>query len=415
MDAVYQKAYRTYREQAANTAAAPPPTARQNIPLRQKITLRANRWITAACLMLTVGIAGGVAWMQMSVSEPPRTNPNETSSVTVPVEEILPEQTSLPETEQSAQTATAARSTERTLPPSETRTETQTALPSPSGLTAVLQDSDAPQTSADVPTAAETQPQPTAPQQTASQQTASQQTTSQQNAAQPTATQLTATQPTTMQPTTSRYTTTRHTTTQKTDAPPPSATTVRTTTRPSETTPNQTTIPDTEHELPAATDATSPPPNDPTGDNPPNGGAPSVTEPRLSVTDLGSEFSVAYDFEDQTRYPQPDFTVGLEDYTVSINRTEYSSSNLIANEETGAVAWVNFGTGARWQAPFKYSLYSYQETTVIQNGETSPAVLIIGDTNCFLIWFDGRYLCELGIKTEYKDELSRIAEAMITH
>lgn len=421
MDAVYQKAYRTYREQAARTAAAPTPTARQNMPLHQKMTLRANRWITAACLMLTVGIAGGVAWMQMSVSEPPRTPPNESSAVTVPIEEILPEHTSLPDAEQATQTVTAAHSTAPA--PSETRTETQTALPSPSGPTSVQQASDVPQTSADVPTEAETQPQPTAPQQTTSRQTAVQPTTTQPTTSKQTATQMTTTRQSTAQPTTTRLTTTRPTTTRltTTQETATAATTVRTTTRPADTAPPQTTIPDAEYQPPNGNQT---PPTDPdpsvtepplsSGDAP-SGDAPSVNAPRLTVTDFGSEFSVAYDFEDQTVYPQPDFTVDLEGYTVTINRTDYSFSNLITNDETGVSAWGSFCTGARWQSPFKYSLYSYQETTVKQNGEASPAVLITGDTNCFLIWFDGRYLCELGIKTEYKDELFRIAEAMITH
>lgn len=358
MDAVFRKSYRKFREQAAGTGRIPTVSGPQStVPQHRSIIFHANKWVTAACLILTAGIAGGVAWMQLAVSEPPRTVPPESAYTTAPIEEILPEHTESDPPQSDAPKHTDLTATDAKEPPhiSGTQTDAQPTNSAPSESTPVqMPVPDIPQTPADVPQSTEVY------------------------------TDLPQTRPTV---------------TQTTEADPPANAT-----------------------LPPVGDDEPFPQEGELGDN--NGSGGTVGDPadgslpgasRLTVTDMGNEFSIAYDFEDQTHYPDPDFTVDLKGYTVTITRSDYWSSNSIANEETGVSAWALFGSGARWQSPFKYSQYQYKEVSICaQNGFTT-AYLLSGETNCLLIWFDGRYLCELRTKTEYSEELFCIAAAMKTH
>lgn len=79
-----------------------PLTGERSAIAQRKITLHPSRFVTAACLLLTVGIAGGVAWMQISAQKPLSTMQAENASTTAPiVEELMPETTA----EQTALTA----------------------------------------------------------------------------------------------------------------------------------------------------------------------------------------------------------------------------------------------------------------------------------------------------------------------
>lgn len=372
MDAVFRRSCRKLRHQTSDTEAVPKPAAAEilhNTAASVKRPIYASRWLTTACLMLTIGIAGGTAWMLLTAPKLPETVQISSTADVFFVEKTQPEQNAADSGDAGSQHA----HTTAVLPDTGTSVHTQTTGSTPSeSASAQTQRTDMPQ---NAETAAES----------------AQRTTSAPPHAESTAKST--------QRTTAVTTHNKTTALPRTETEQPVRTTVTTSPAP----------PGTEEVTESCGDPEEPP-------NAGNSAVPSrlqlVDDPEISET----EFYIWYEFEDQTMYSSPDFTVDLEGYSVTIIRpNEYTVSNSIVNEETGVHAWAEFHTGMRAQLLRFRSVYSYQKTSVRGQDGFSSAYLLTGARQSELIWFDGRYLCSLRTDTAYADELFRIAEAMITH
>ncbi|GEM_PF-3955396 len=384
MDAVFRESMRKYRQMQSGDAE--PFTAKPE----RSIHMHINRWVTAACLLLTAGIAGAVGYMQLSAAKPDVLSPESAdTAVTVVTEQTLPASEPVTTAAYTLSLSAAGTTAPASAEPSAQTVTVTAAAPSPSGTTA----------------AGETSAKPA-------------QTDAAQQPAADTVT--VAPKQTTAQPR------------RQTTAAPKQTTAVRATELPATETQS---IDETRPPHENAEDPAPVMPAEPTGEDSPDeseresaGTAPkgdaaaddapeserTKGELRIIFDDSRSttQFFTEYLFEDTTPYPMPEFSVALDGYTaVSESENGYKYMNKITAPD-GSEYYPYFSSGvSTWQIHSRASFPRYEETAV----SGSRAYMLYGPKATELIWFDGRYVVSMHTNSGTAEELLKIAEALITH
>ena len=381
MDAVFRESMRKYRQMQSGDPV--PFTAKPE----RRIHMHINRWVTAACLLLTAGIAGAVGYMQLSAAKPDVLSPESAdTAVTAVTEQTLPASEPVTTDAYTLSLSAAGTTAPASAEPSAQTVTVTAAAPSPSGTTAARETSAKPaQTDA---------------------------------AQQPAADTVTgAPKQTTAQPQ------------RQTTAAPKQTTAVRATELPATETQS---IDETRPPHENAADPVPVMPAEPTGvDEPQQGDAVSAPEAgeqenassesertkgelRIIFDDSRSttQFFTEYLFEDTTPYPMPEFSVALDGYTaVSESKNGYKFLNRITAPD-GSEYYPYFSSGvSTWQIHSRASFPRYEETAV----SGSRAYMLYGPKATELIWFDGRYVVSMHTNSGTAEELMKIAEALITH
>ena len=128
------------------------------------------------------------------------------------------------------------------------------------------------------------------------------------------------------------------------------------------------------------------------------------------------EYYIRFLRDDPTYYPETEqFSVALDGYECTTEHpTPSSTRNSIVNEATGFSATVQFH-GAYYSWRIVHSNITTTATTLNIGGETVPALYLTRDNSEELIWFDGMYFCTLYCKPGFYEEMRAVAEAMQTH
>lgn len=381
MDAVFRESMRKYRQMQSGDAE--PFTAKPE----RRIHMHINRWVTAACLLLTAGIAGAVGYMQLSAAKPDVLSPESAdTAVTAVTEQTLPASEPVTTAAYTLSLSAVGTTAPASAEPSAQTVTVTAAAPSPSGTTAARETSAKP---------AHTD---------AAQQPAADTVTG-------------APKQTTAKPQ------------RQTTAAPKQTTAVRATELPATETQS---IDETRPPHENAADPVPVMPAEPTGvDEPQQGDAVSAPEAgeqenassgsertkgelRIIFDDSRSttQFFTEYLFEDTTPYPMPEFSVALDGYTaVSESENGYKFLNKITAPD-GSEYYPYFSSGvSTWQIHSRASFPRYEETAV----RGSRAYMLYGPKATELIWFDGRYVVQMHTNSGTAEELLKIAEALITH
>ena len=390
MDAVFRKSMQKYRQMQGNTEASalPEQQGSQASPLRRKIIMHPSRLVTAACLVLTAGIAGTIGWIQVSVPEPQSVQP-QNSVTTAEVEEILPVTTALAESVTQATAPdpqqTKAQTVQTQADNAKSRETLQTAPP-PSGAR-----SDEPEQKPVQGTKAQSEAAPgtAVPRQT-------------ETAARPAETKP----PQTLKPAVTEQTAPAD---LKEEEPQPG-------------------IGDNgSAPIPAIPHENEETPNEDV--EPPFNGESSGYFAYETYRGDGyrielvenekyayKEYYIRFLRNDQTYYPDVEqFSVALDGYECTVEHpTPSSTRNSIVNEATGFSATVQFhGSYYSWRIVHRN--ITTEATTLNIGGETVPALYLTRDNSAELIWFDGMYFCNIYCKPGFYEEMRAVAEAMQTH
>lgn len=378
MDAVFRESMRKYRQMQGGDAE--PFTAKP----QRSIKIHINRWVTAACLILTAGIAGAVGYAQLSAAKPDVVSPDSVSpavtELTDPAAEPNTVTTAAGSEPQSAEKTTETVSAEAAV---QTVTVSAGTEPSPSGSTAEAETESAPAEHTDAPqqTAATTAPHRSG---SWNAQTEVKQTGTE-------ARQTTARRPETTAPVTKRAD-------SEDTLPAPVA--------------DVPTVPD-EPERPSSSSDNSAPKGE--GSFAENGDPSSETGQLIMIDDRSrsdTEFYIEFRFEDQTPYPNPAFSVDLDGYSAETEFVnEYNYSNKITAPD-GTLYYPYFSSGVRSWSVFQREAYPRWETAEV-NG--NPAYMLYGPKATTLVWFDGRYVVRMHTNRGTDEELLKIAEALISH
>lgn len=415
MDAVFRKSYQKYQQSGA--AGSEGMYGSQTDTTRQKkIHLHINRYVTAACLLLTAGIAGFVGYMQLSVAEPPVILPDDPAATTAPLLEVLPDDTTADTDAEMTDTLSEAdhgtHDTTETQTVQQAGSDAQHTASSPSETEAGAEE-----TEQDAPPQTDDNAAVTTSKQSS--------TTSKNQHTTATTARTTSPKITTAKTTTAPKSTT--TTGKRTTSPPMVTTTVDmtipagTTTAPNWAyTTNQTAAAEpVETTSATAVEGGAVPPEGTDEPSLPSTGENPVDESNEYGFSFhqspyqNNEYVISYRFEDTNHYYFPYFRVDLSGYdTTVIYPEDYGSSlSYVTNEETGARFYVDFFSGYEFSVTFSYT-NSYCEEVYV-GGEI--AYLVTRDDVAELIWFDGRYVCTMYTAPENSGELIAIAEHMISH
>lgn len=356
MDAVFRKSYQKYQNLLGEDAPEEPVS-------KPVIRMHTSRLVTAACLLLTVGIAGVFGYIRHSMREPD-TTPEPTITATVPIEELRPDRTD------STAAATAAITAATDAAPQTSVTAlTQTAESLPAyTVTAVTGSS--PSDSEAQPTAAFSE-QPNEPPVTTD--------TSASTAASEITTEII---PGAVSDTVSAAT----------------ATTSELTSLNTENT--------------ASAPASGP--ADDNSDEPPGIDTPAQSEQaeRFEAYEENGNIIIKYTFEDQTRYEHPTLTVPDNHYRVLENDDPDTMPDVIQYIPDGSRYYLTTESGREYATmQFEQEKYTYKLAEI--NG--TPGCFVYGDRITYLIWFDGRYLCALNADYENESNLLALAGLVSTH
>lgn len=440
MEKIFQKSYKKYQQQVHSDKvdAAGENGSQTGENRRRKIQIHINRYVTAACLILTAGIAGAVGYMQLSMQKPSVIMPPEPAETTFALHEVQPDASQTaplltsPAPEQSDDYFVESRPAANTEPNKTTVTMTvsdragteKQNTQSPSGTDAAVKPADGtepPSASEVTVNAAKT----TVPK---THTTAAPKTTAKTKAT--TAKTTTAkTKTTTAKATTAPV---KHTTAKATTAPvkhttarPTTAAAKHTTTRPSTAASPQQTM----TSLPLQTAAQSPwnteptpvqtkpvgePPENPGGELPSTGekGEPNEHPAGFELTENpdspDTEKILRYWFASDYKYPNPTFEVDSDEYTVYAD--DPSDYHIIHNA-SGTVINAAFYSGETFQTVVDTIWGSVSEVRV----QTRQSYFVWTPDYAALYWFDGTYLCEIRTDNQHISELYYISERLYTN
>jgi len=377
MEAVFRRSLRRYRQQSGKDPDAPFPSDSTEAK-RPFLTVHMNTWVTAACLAVTVGIAGTIAWMQFSAPQLPETRNDISQAVT----EIQPQAT-----QTKPQTDTQ---------PSDAVTEKQHSETEPKPLQSSAAQPAQTDSAPSEPDVTEVQAQENEPEQTPPAQT-----DKPQNAA--------------------------------TTAPPAHT---QKDSEPQQTTAKPKTTDNSNHETESP--AVDEPDQAGQADAPEDGNssgaaaAPAENQDKMiwdtaygdgymfqvwAKPDLAEkEYYIMFIRDDQTCYPDVEtFSVDLDGYNASVEHPrEYATRNSITNEETGFEATVQF-VGGYNNTRYVWTSYSWEPLQLFLDGQDVPAYHLYRENDDELIWFDGMYCCTMHTKRGFSDEMIAVAEALQTH
>ena len=357
MDAVFRKSYEKYQNLLGEDVPEEPVS-------KPVIRMHTNRLVTAACLLLTVGIAGVFGYIHYSMREPD-VKPEPTVTATVPIEELRPDRTD----STAAAIVTTITATDAAPQTSVTAlTQTAESLPAYT-VTAVTGSS--PSDSETQPTAVLSEQQTEPPVQTAAPASA-------------TASEITT--------------------------ETVSGATFNTVSETASAAASEQTSPHTEN-------TASAPADEPATDNTDERqgiDAPhkSGQAERLEAYEENGNIIVKYTFEDQTHYAHPALTVTDDSYRVLENDEPDTMPDVIEHIPDGIRYYLTTESGREYATmQFEKTKYTYKLTDI--NG--MPGCFVNGDRITYLIWFDGRYLCVLNTEPAHESNLLALAASVSTH
>lgn len=432
MDAVFRQSYRKYQQQCGMADSEGMHDSQTGTTRQRKIRLHINRYVTAACLVLTAGIAGVIGYMRLSAAEPPAIMPGDSVASTTPLHEVLPDVTASDTEALMTDTlsgVTAGRHgtvTTTTVVQEGSDASQNDSTPSESDVHADDTGPAVQPTEVDAGTTVPKSSDTTAKNQHTTATTVG--TTAKNTTVLPartTAGTTTAPKSTTAPRTTSAPKST--TTARRTTSAPAMTATTAMTTRSTTRTGMATTQPDWSYTT-AQTAAGAPvqtteqagcDPTVPVDPNPPSEGGidPNNEEYGFYIypypDNPDQEYILGYHFEDPQYYYYPYFRVDAQGYasTVIYPNGNPDDRSFIENTETGGRAYVDFYSGDSFEAVFSHKNDRLSETQV--NG--TLAYYVRRENTVFLYWFDGRYLCALYTDPANFEDLMMIAEHMLTH